>query len=337
MTNDNIFDYKAFDLLHFVRGNIKPLALLTLAGAVVSAVVSLLIEPKFRSTVILFPTTQESVSNALLGENPSKGLLMFGQEEEAEQMLQVLHSDRIMNQVIELHGLMEHYAIDPGSAYPRTSLAREYQSNIKFRRTEFMSVEISVLDKDPQKAAAMANDIARLLDSTMNRMQKERAQMALDIVRAEYDALDHSVQTLSDSLDVLRDLGVSNYYVQAEVYSEALATAIAESAPRGAIDEIQAKLDTVQKYGGAYIRAKDLLYVEKERMAEVAERLAEAKVDAEQNLPSSYVVDAAQVAERKAYPVRWLIVALSTVGTFVVGLFGLLALDAFRRRGDAST
>jgi capsular polysaccharide biosynthesis protein len=55
-----------------------------------------------------------------------------------------------------------------------TEALQEYESNITFKRTEYMAVKISVLDKDPQLAADIANTIAALLDSVKNDMQKER-------------------------------------------------------------------------------------------------------------------------------------------------------------------
>ena len=49
-----------------------------------------------------------------------------------------------------------------------------------------MAVKISVLDKDPQMAADIANDIAELLDSTKNNMQKVRALKGFKIVEGKY-------------------------------------------------------------------------------------------------------------------------------------------------------
>ena len=42
-----------------------------------------------------------------------------------------------------------------------------------------MSIIIEVLDKDPVTAANIANDISNLVDSTMNRIQRDRAMHCL--------------------------------------------------------------------------------------------------------------------------------------------------------------
>ena len=69
---------------------------------------------------------------------------------------------------------MNHYNIDLNSSYKNTLLQEEYTSNISFKRTQYMSVVIEVFDTDPQIAADIANNIASLLDSVKNRIQKER-------------------------------------------------------------------------------------------------------------------------------------------------------------------
>ncbi len=57
--------------------------------------------------------------------------------DQAEQLLQVLHSEPIRTRIIEKYNLMEHYEIDPEGKYPRTKLYEQFRSNINFRLTEF--------------------------------------------------------------------------------------------------------------------------------------------------------------------------------------------------------
>src|SRR2546421_647761 len=93
---DNSFD--STNLLLFIYKWRKPLIIIALIAAAASSVISLIIPNKYKSTVILFPTTTSSVSKALLDNNPNakQDILQFGAEEEAEQMIQVLNSDDIM-------------------------------------------------------------------------------------------------------------------------------------------------------------------------------------------------------------------------------------------------
>jgi len=326
------FTFETFSVLVFIRKHLKPLAIITSIGAIISIIVSLTIENKYKSTVILFPVASGSISQTLLTENlTAKNILQFGEEEQAEQMLQVLNSDEIRNRIIEKYDLMNHYEIEADAKFKYTTLSQEFNSNISFRRTEFMSVEIKVLDKDPQMAADIANDIANLLDSAMSRMQKERALKALQLVEEEYNIVKNNMQKLEDSLNVLRALGIYHYDAQAEVYSDVYASAIAENKTKPEhLQILKDQLDLLGKYGGAFVTIRDLLFNEKRQAGILKAKYMEAKVDVEQDLPYKFVVNSAYKAERKSYPIRWLIVSISTISTALFALILLVFIEYYR-------
>ena len=62
------------------------------------------------------------------------------------------------------------------------------------------------------------------------------------------------------------------------------------------------------------------------------DKFAAVKVDVEQTLPQVYIVDTAQIAERKSEPKRSIIVFLSTLSTFAIALLLLLIYDNAKSR-----
>lgn len=299
----------------------KILIAVSLIAAVVSSVVSLLLEEKFKSSVIMFPTTTNSISKALIAENAgTTDLLRLGEEEQAEQMLQVLNSDEIRSRIVAKYNLMDHYDIDSEDKYKYTKLIDEYKSNISFRRTEYMSVEIEVLDRDPDTAAMIANDIASLLDTVRNRMEKEMARKALTIVEEEYFGMMEYMRTMEDSLNKIRAMGIHDPESQAEVLTQELAIAQRENQDRAA-EKIQERLDLLAKYGGIYVSIRDNFEWDRKQLSYLRTKYNEAKIDAEKSLEHKFVVNHAQPAEKKSYPIRWLIVVGSTIGAFLFTLF----------------
>lgn len=327
-------DFDSTSFIIFLYKWRKPLVIVTLAAALISVIVSspLFITPKFKSTVILYPVSTSSIAKALLVENASEkqDVMQFGEEEQTEQMLQILSSNKIRDRIIEKYNLRDHYEIDPGSSAPKTKLYRTYESNISFRRTEYMAVQISVLDKDPEIAAHIANDIAELLDSTKNAMQKERAIRAYKIVEGEYLQQLAFIQAMEDSLTVLRKLGVHDYESQAEMINQQLAIELAKG-NQGGVKALEDKLEILALYGGPYVSIRDQLEFEKKQLSEIKARYEEAKVDAEEVLPQKFVVDNAYPAEKKSYPVRWIIVLVSTISVFILGILVLALLDSLGR------
>lgn len=58
----------------------------------------------------------------------------------------------------------------------------------------------------------------------------------------------------------------------------------------------------------------------------------QAKVDAEQTLPHTFVVSKAWEAEKKAYPRRSIIVLSAMLSTFVLALLLLALIEGIRNR-----
>lgn len=308
----------------------KPLLLIGVASIVLSFIFStpFFITPKYRSTVIMFPTASNSISKALLSDNANEkqDILEFGVDEQTEHMLQILNSSRIRERVIKKFDLLKHYNINPKSEYKNTLLQKEYDGNITFKRTEFMAVKISVLDKDPAMAANIANSIADLLDSVKNDMQRDRAMQGFRIVETEYNQLKADVRGKEDSLTVLRKLGVNDYETQASMMNQQLAIEIANNNTRG-IKALEGKLTILSLYGGPYVSLRDALEYEKKQLSLIKTKYDEARIDAHESLPQKFVVESAFKSEEKAYPIRWLIMLSTTLSALILAVILIIILE----------
>jgi uncharacterized protein involved in exopolysaccharide biosynthesis len=321
-------NFNTSSLIFFLVKWRKLLLVVFTATIIISSFTALLIREKYKSTVILFPATTSSISKALLTENNFKqdDVMQLGAEEEAEQMLQILNSDEIRTKICEKYNLMKHYKIDSSDKFKRTKLFEEFQSNINFKRTEYMSVKIEVLDQNPDTAAMIANDIAALHDSTKIRMQKQRALQALNIVRSEYLLKDADVKKMTDSIRAINRLGVYDYESQSEVTSEQYAIAISKGDAR-AVKSLEEKLKVLSEYGSAYVSLRDNLFMQRKQLNLLKTKYEEAKVDVEQVIPQKFIVSNAYPAEKKSYPIRWLIVVVSTISALLITILLLLVIE----------
>lgn len=326
-------DFESTNFILFLWNWKYTLIIITLVAAIVAAIFSgpAFIEPKYKANVVMFPSSSNSVSRALLAENVgnTKDIMEFGEEEQAEQMLQVLNSNPIRSRIISKYNLMEHYEIDPDSKYKMTELYQQYKDNISFKRTEYMAVEISVLDTDPQMAADMANNISSLYDTVKTRMQRQRSVKAYNMVKQEYFDLQAEVKNMEDSLSQLRRMGIHDYESQAERINEELAKQLAKG-NQTAVKRLNEKLDVLAKYGGAYVSLRDALEYEKKHLSEVKAKYEEAKMDANSDLPHKFVVEKAYAPEKKAYPIRWLIVVVSAIAAFILALMAIIIYQNIR-------
>ena len=335
--NNNMDDkqkdaYSTKSLFKLLAAYRKSVLIILVAAALLAVLFSspLFITPLYKSTAILYPTSSNSISKILISTTyqSNKDILEFGESEQTEQMLQVLNSNRIRDKVIDRYHLMEHYGIKPDSRYPYTKLNKLYDSRIRFRRTEYNAVKITVLDSDPALAAQIANDIAELYDSTMNAMQKEVAVKAFQLVEAEYNSLCKEMAALEDSLNTLRALGVFDYESQVEMLSQQLAVELGKGNKQG-VKNIQDYLDVLAQYGGAYYAISEKLDHDRLQLSLVKTKYEEAKVDATEDVPHKFLVTSAFKAEHKTYPIRWIIVTITVLATFVLLLLVLALLERY--------
>lgn len=148
-----------------------------------SIVASFLVTPRYKSTAILFPTNSNRVSKAILAERYSMDFLDNGSERDCEFAIQILSSQSMEDAVCNKFNLLEHYGIDPNDPERLFKLHNYYIGNVSVKRTEYLGVEISVLDVDPKMAADMANFIAINYDSLCSKILKERANDAYRVMQ----------------------------------------------------------------------------------------------------------------------------------------------------------
>jgi len=308
------YNFSSVDLLIYIWKKRVILIGVGLIAGIASIIISVLITPMFQSSVIMFPASSASISKDLLSQNYSgrQNVHGFGEEEQAEQLLQILNSEPIRSRIIQKYNLMEHYEINPDEKYPLTRLYETYKSNINFRLTEYMSVEISVMDRDPEYAANIANDISNLVDTVFNSMKKERAREAFHLVEREYLEAAHNLTVLRDSMSQL-----------SEQVSENLKTSG---------DPTNNLIKAISENGALYITMMNVVRYETALVTDLSLKFKEARLEAEQNLPHKFVVEQAYPSEKKAYPKKSLIVIVSTFASLLFALIVLIVIDNVRAR-----
>jgi hypothetical protein len=94
---------------------------------------------------------------------------------------------------------------------------------------------------------------------------------------------------------------------------------------------LRTRLDMFSKYGSTFTALKDEIWRNRDRLSKIRERYDKIKADAEQNVTHKFVVNYAEKAEKKSYPVRWVIVLVSTLSAFLFALLFILGVENYNR------
>jgi capsular polysaccharide biosynthesis protein len=304
MTQTNLQEER-MGLIQFIWKSKKPILIITAIAAIASIVVSFLITPLYLSSAIVFPAASSNVSFDAQ-RNVKAAAMDFGEEEQAEQLVQILQSSRIKDRIVKKYALLADYEISENDPNKYYKLNKAYYGNFSFNRTRFGSIQIDVLDKDPKKAAAMANDIVDLIDTVKNEMIRERTIPAFEINLRKKKQMEYERDSLLTRLEELAQLGVLPNDVRATLYQ-----ALVDSKSPAEKTEIQRKLDINSKYGSVY---DGLEYQRNEKIVKIEDfrvSYEQAESDANAKFNHKFVVEKAVVADRKEKPKRMIIVHTS--------------------------
>ncbi|PCJ80684.1 MAG: hypothetical protein COA49_07575 [Bacteroidetes bacterium] len=327
--NSNSSNLDSSHLLLFVYNRMRVFVIVGALALFISAGVSLLLEEKFESSVILFATTQSSIGEQFFEESKQGDLLAYGETEDAERLLQLFNSNYVRTQIIKSYKLDEHYDIDLSEAGSRTLLQKEYNSNVGADLTRFGSIRIHVLDKDPNIARDIANDLVFIVDSLANGLRNERAHIALKLAKKSYEKALIEIQDAENSLGELHKKGIYDFEAQVEGLTAEYGRAITTNNLKGA-KTLKENLEQIAKFANDYNKLVNFLEPAYLQLATLKKRFDLMSVDASAQLPSNLVVDYAEAADKKSYPVRWLIVVVSVISTLVMALILLLIIDSIK-------
>ena len=161
-------------------------------------------------TTILPPKNQNVLaglsltSSSLLRQfNPLRGLSGLGQSPDLYSYIAVLKSRPLLESVVEKFNLRALYRVKNNSM---TDAVEELRSNVNFKIGEEGTLRIDVADRDPNRAAAMADYLVKLLDENNRELSAREAhgnrvfleeqvkQTLLDLRKAEADLKEYQME-----------------------------------------------------------------------------------------------------------------------------------------------
>lgn len=302
------------NILKIIQKWRKQLLIISGAALVLSGLFSApwFIKPKYKSTAILYPAN----------------IIAFGSETPDEQMIQIFQSDDIKTQVAGEFNLYETFGIDTtrDKSY-KTKLIREFNDNITIDKTELVSIKIEALHPNPVVARDIVNRMIELFNHKERGLQKEKAMELVQILKKQLE----KKRIEMDSMEVLvRDIrvkyGILDYALQTEYATERDLITRTTPGQKAYSNEVAPLLKNLQEKGGEFVALNEHLWRERDTYNDLKVQLENAMRDVEKNLTYCNVVTHPFVADKKSYPMRWLIVVISTLSAL---LFSLIVISVF--------
>lgn len=326
MNENKNFELNSTALLRSLWSYRKIILIVGVVAFILSAIAAFLITPKFKATAIIYPPVANQASKELITENKQEGLTVFGETEEAEQFLQILSSRTLKDSVIARLNLMEYWDIKLSNIHKMHEVYTRFDQNIRTKPTQYQSVIIEVMDRDPEMAARIANAVVDVSDTLMRSAKSQVAKKALAALEAQYNKGLEEMKAAEDSLTFVMQQGVVHLKKQAEQYYKDYTKALLTN-DKKAIGILEKQIKPLQEYGSRYERYRNEVQDMALQLTELKLSLKVLRVEAEQSIPSQFVIDRAVAPDKKAYPKRSIVIVLSTLSALFFAVFAIVVAE----------
>ncbi|MEI7725605.1 MAG: hypothetical protein WCK09_10905 [Bacteroidota bacterium] len=294
---------------------------LQLAVVVVAAI---LLSVLFSSPIFITPLYK---SNCLL--YPSN-ISPYSDESETEQSVQIFQSRDIRDSLVKKFNLAKHWGIDSSYVHFESTLVWEYSQRVRINKTPFEAVEIEILDQDPIMARDLINAMLDAYNKKIRAMHKEKFA---EVVR-NYNFIMGVKKGYMDSLKTrAEELGVKYGLLEYQSQTREVLRAYL-STGGGSVRSAEAKAmkKNLEEKGGEMKLLSEMMRSESDAFSTMKMDADRAVLDYNRDYTYVNVLSKPFVADKKAYPIRWLIVVFSTMAAFFIAILiiGLIERGKFR-------
>lgn len=275
---------------------------------------SLFIKPKYKSTAVAYPIN----------------LLPYGEESTTEQLLQLLQSVAVRDCVLNKLHLAQHYKIDDSYPLGKSYVLAEWSENVTIGKTDLESAEIKVLDTDPDTACVIVNEIVNQANLLARTLQRKSSAELIVMYKKQLNDIKNNIDSMDSAIKILRtDYGITEFDAQVkEVTRGYLKTAGSSSNVEKMKDVEAVKLmRNFQEKGGEYLTLKNLINSQKNFYFKKIEEYNLVRTDMDKMLTYSNLVSKPSPANKKSYPVRWMIVLISAISSIFFALIVIGYID----------
>lgn len=293
---------ESLDFIRVIIKNFRLILAVVVVTCVISAIITFFIPKEYISTAVVFPTETNAIEDVI--RNPQ-----FGYDVEADRLIQVLQSRSIRDSIIKRFDLETYYHIDRTNPDWYYRLQRKYEQDITCTKTIFMSVVISVRNKDPEMAANIANRIISLVNIIREKLLKQNLFLALHSLQSEYFSIKNELDSLNNVVnDLTRNKNGMKQFIQNDRYISLI------------YDKSQLNDAETSK---ALQLVINLYNLKLGWFYDIQSKLKNATLMTQRPLPSIYIIESAIPSYKKSYPRYSINLLLAFVGSFIFISFSL--------------
>ena len=274
------------------------------------------ITPLYKSTARLYPTN----------------LYTMSEESESEQMLEIINSQDIKWRLIDAFNLDQVYKVNRDDPHYHAYILNEFNDHISFKKTEYETVEITVLDEDPVRAKNMCDSLITFYNQEVGHLHSLKYWEVVRIAKKYMKEVNYQIDTLMTNMNHLREkYGLLDYSTQVKEVTRGYMKELAENKQNSAGGrKIEKLIDNLKSKGGEYQLKEHMLKTLVNQRDSLKIVYDNSYSDATKKITYSHRVQNPIPADKKTYPVRWLIVLISLIATEFFALLVIFGVEGLK-------
>ncbi|MEM1326261.1 MAG: hypothetical protein AAGI23_09925 [Bacteroidota bacterium] len=320
-----------------------------------SIVIALLLPVYYQSSTVFLSVSPDLLTERGLFGTTTRDPQPFGTNNDNDRLLTIAESDELMAYLIDQFDLYSHYDIDSTGAKAAYYIREQLRGLYEVQKTKRDAIQLSVEDKEPKMAAAMANAARDKIDAISLQLAKKMQSKQITTFERNIIQKTANIDELSDSLQAARArYRIYNTESQSEALSDLISTresrliayqarldASSSSRARDTLrtaivalekelDNLNAQLDQFNK-GMPRVTALETEYEQAvEQFSYDKERLKQLRAAYTADVSSIVLVENAEIPIVKSRPIRSLLVIGSVLTAFIFSVLGVLLYENYK-------
>lgn len=324
-----------------IRGRGRQIALLVILASVVTAGIAFVLPPWYRATASLLPPSEEESGFGLA--NLLKGIGVPGvkvptQATPSDVYIAILRSRRVNEEIVRRYDLKARY-----HKKLMADALRELSRHAGFDMSDAGMITISVEDRDPKRAADMANTYVEILDRfnrevhmTKGRRTRLFVEQRLSQTREQLQAEEQRLadyQSKHKTIPLSPEMA-SGVDAAARLYAERAALqvrlGVVEGYTRGESEEktqlrqqlaqVDRRLQEIPETGVEVVRLLRDVKTLEQLFVLLTAQFEQARIDEVRDVSTVEVLDVATPPEKKDRPKRGFLIASAFLASLAVGV-----------------
>lgn len=343
---------------------------ITVGAFVLSALLSLLLNNYYQGKTVFYAASQDLFKPEKVFGGGTTEMYYYGSGEDIDRILTVGNSHGVIDFLIDSFDLWTVYKIKPGTSKAKFKMRKAFKENYNILLTKQDALELTIEDKDPERAAAMANVATAIIDHEVKSIIKNSQIALASSYQKSITSKEKLMQNNLDSLILYRDKSgiydpegqteilatrvteVTNSVEREKASLESLKKSNLSSKLRDSIQVIQARIsgydrelailngdDPTSNYSlknfnqakGKIELLESRYHRSYEQIGYDLEKLKLYNAAIDIDVPALHMIEAAEVPLYKARPKRSVIVIACTLAAFLFSIATVLALESYRR------